>query len=165
MLQKDSLLKSIMEKLMHIVGAAIVERNSKYLMVRETMDFVKGQWNLPAGTIDPNEDIISCAIREGKEETGLDLEPEHIVGIYNYTAKWKNDVPVIVMKFVIKTKVVSGEEKTSDEISELGWFSLKEIEQMKLDGALRSANTIENIRDFEAGNKIPFETVTVSKII
>lgn len=38
-----------------------------------------GKWTLPGGHIDPGEKIMNAAIREVKEETGLDVKPITII--------------------------------------------------------------------------------------
>ena len=43
--------------------------------------------NQPAGHVEPNETLIEAVIRETLEETGYDLSPSHIVGIYQLTTK------------------------------------------------------------------------------
>jgi 8-oxo-dGTP pyrophosphatase MutT (NUDIX family) len=42
--------------------------------------------NQPAGHLDPDETLIDAAIRETLEETGWDVEPTGVIGIYLYTA-------------------------------------------------------------------------------
>ena len=40
-----------------------------------------GQWYLPAGRMEPGEEITEAAIREVKEETGLDFEPSTLLSV------------------------------------------------------------------------------------
>lgn len=40
-----------------------------------------GQWALPGGRLDPGEDAIAAALRETREELGLHLEPDRILGL------------------------------------------------------------------------------------
>ena len=40
-------------------------------------------WSLPGGVMEPGERIADCAVRETREETGLDVEPIRLVGIYS----------------------------------------------------------------------------------
>jgi 8-oxo-dGTP pyrophosphatase MutT (NUDIX family) len=42
--------------------------------------------NQPAGHLDPNETLTEAAVRETLEETGWDVEPTGVLGIYLYTA-------------------------------------------------------------------------------
>ncbi len=50
--------------------------------------------NQPAGHLDPNETLTEAAVRETLEETGWDVEPTGVLGIYLYTApKQRRDLP------------------------------------------------------------------------
>jgi 8-oxo-dGTP pyrophosphatase MutT (NUDIX family) len=42
-----------------------------------------GFWALPGGAMDLGESIAQTIVREVKEETGLDIEPVRLVGIYS----------------------------------------------------------------------------------
>ena len=61
-------------------GARIIMENEDgdILMVRRTDN---GQWGLPAGSLEENEDIEACIRREVREETGLNLLHLEVIGI------------------------------------------------------------------------------------
>jgi 8-oxo-dGTP pyrophosphatase MutT (NUDIX family) len=56
-----------MEKKTIIAGGGLVLNNQQELL----MIFRRGKWDLPKGKQDPGETIEDCAVREIKEETGL----------------------------------------------------------------------------------------------
>jgi ADP-ribose pyrophosphatase YjhB (NUDIX family) len=60
-------------------ASTIVVKEGKILLQRRSNT---GLWALPGGTMEIGETIGEAAIRETKEEAGLDVEPEYIVGIY-----------------------------------------------------------------------------------
>ena len=68
----------------HITVATIVEDNGRFLMVEESKAG-RAVLNQPAGHLDPNETLIEAAVRETLEETGWDVEPTSVTGIYLYT--------------------------------------------------------------------------------
>ena len=41
-----------------IVAGGVIEQDGKYLLVQEAKDGCAGQWNLPAGRLDPGETIL-----------------------------------------------------------------------------------------------------------
>lgn len=43
----------------------------------------KGQWAIPGGKLEGEETIQETAVREAKEETGLDVKLTKIVGVYS----------------------------------------------------------------------------------
>ena len=65
------------------VGALILNQEGNMLVVQEKSGpaAVHGLWKMPTGLLDPSEDVGDAAVRELKEETGLDGTVERILGI------------------------------------------------------------------------------------
>ncbi|NOZ72516.1 MAG: NUDIX domain-containing protein [Chloroflexi bacterium] len=61
------------------VGIAILENEKILLVKREDFEV----WVLPGGMVDPGESLAQAAIREAKEETGLDVRLTRLVGLYS----------------------------------------------------------------------------------
>ena len=61
---------------MKIIVGGIIEKDGKVLLVQEKQEECYGKWNIPAGHLDCNESLIEGAIREIKEETGIDIKTE-----------------------------------------------------------------------------------------
>ncbi|MGE7469210.1 NUDIX hydrolase [Bosea sp. NPDC003192] len=55
----------------HLTADAVVVRGDEIALVHRKKD---GLWALPGGFLDPNETFQACALREFKEEAGIDLE-------------------------------------------------------------------------------------------
>lgn len=102
-------------KKFHIVGGNIIEKDNKILLMQETFEKVKGKWNLPAGRLDMNEDIITCAKREGEEETGFKLKPSYLVGIYQHHKALEHNV----ILFVFKSEILGGKLTVPEEAMEV----------------------------------------------
>lgn len=56
-----------------IVAEVCVKKDNKILIVEENRKDKKGKWNMTAGKLEENEDIVTAAIREVKEETNIDI--------------------------------------------------------------------------------------------
>ncbi|KFK29047.1 hypothetical protein AALP_AA7G081700 [Arabis alpina] len=58
------------------VGAVVLNQNEEILVVQEKYGTLCGSdiWKIPTGIVDEGEDIFAAAIREVKEETGIDTE-------------------------------------------------------------------------------------------
>ncbi|MEP6908535.1 MAG: NUDIX hydrolase [Pseudoxanthomonas sp.] len=68
-----------------VTVASIVVRDGALLMVEES---VQGRHvlNQPAGHLEPHESILEAAVRETLEESGWDIEPTALVGMYQWQA-------------------------------------------------------------------------------
>ena len=71
---------------LHISASVIVEQKGRLLLVEEGSGHNFGKFSFPGGRVKPSESVLACAQRETQEETGLIVEPEHVVGIYDRTA-------------------------------------------------------------------------------
>jgi len=60
------------------VSAVIVERNDEILFVKRGIEPGEGEWSLPAGFIEYEEQPEKGAVRELVEETGLKADPEDL---------------------------------------------------------------------------------------
>ncbi len=57
-----------------IAGTILRDKDGRYLLVQERKESAYGLWGLPAGWVDDGETPKQAAIRETKEEVGLDIE-------------------------------------------------------------------------------------------
>ena len=61
----------------------IIEYQGKIVLVRRMNEPHKGHYALPGGFVDVGETVENAARREAKEETGLDIDIEIVVGVYS----------------------------------------------------------------------------------
>ncbi len=90
--------------------------------------------------MDIGEDIARTVRREVKEETGLDVEPEAIVGIYSnprHVIEFLNGEVRQQFSVCFACRLVGGELATSDESLEVGFFTPAEIEAMPVHESIR----------------------------
>lgn len=137
-----------------IVGVCIIE-DGKILMVQEAQKKCYGQWNFPAGHLDPNEDICEGARREAKEETGFDVELIGVLPIFNYA---REDDQLIRISFMAKK--VGGEiSYDKNEILDVKWIPIEELEKMT-DKELRAFKcNREIISDAKTNNVYPLGVI------
>jgi cytidyltransferase-like protein len=62
---------------------AVIVKEGKVLLIRRRSTPFKGYYALPGGHIERNEGIEDALVREVREETGLVVEPEMRIGIYD----------------------------------------------------------------------------------
>ncbi len=66
--------------------AVIVDGEGRTLLIRRSKankNFT-GKWEWPGGKVDPGEDFAVAAVREAKEETGLDVELTAVAGVAQF---------------------------------------------------------------------------------
>ncbi len=83
----------------------------------------KGEWGLPGGEVEDEEDPRDAAIRELEEETGIDGWIVDFVGVY--PAPYRNDTTYV---YTAKTKNFTLKEP-GDEIVESGFFPKTSLPQ------------------------------------
>lgn len=65
-----------------VVGVAVVRDDGRVLMVKSNRGFTKGMWNIPGGFIEYGEHPETAAVREIREEVGLDVVLGDLLGIW-----------------------------------------------------------------------------------
>jgi ADP-ribose pyrophosphatase YjhB (NUDIX family) len=122
------------------VGTIIDDGEGRILLVRRAIEPGYGKWVFPGGYVDRGEQVLTAAIREAREESGLDVQLHGLVDIYSYAGR----IPIIVVYAATR---VGGELQVDDEGLEAQWFAVNEVPWDDL--AFKS--TFEGIRDYFAG--------------
>lgn len=115
-----------------VVVACLVHHDDKYLLVQEAQEKAYGLWNLPAGHVDKDEELEPAAIREAKEETGLDVVLDGEIALYHESAAKS-------IKHVYAAHVVGGDETPQPgEILQVAWLTYDEVAALNEQGKLRA---------------------------
>jgi 8-oxo-dGTP diphosphatase len=61
----------------------VVVENSSILLIKRKNDPYQGSWALPGGFVEYGETVENAAVRETKEETGIDVKLKELVGVYS----------------------------------------------------------------------------------
>jgi ADP-ribose pyrophosphatase YjhB (NUDIX family) len=112
----------------------------RIVLVRRAIDPGYGKWVFPGGYVDRGETLTAAAIREAREECGLDVRLDGLVNIYSYAGR----APVIV---VYAATAVGGTLCADDECLESAEFDKSSLPWDHL--AFRS--TQDGLRDYLAG--------------
>jgi len=106
------------------VGAAVlIEQDGKLLLLKRNHEPWTGTWMVPAGYVEVDEDPKDAAIREVREETGLEVEIGELHNVYYFD----DDPRGNGVSFVYKAEKVSGEISLNSESTEARFFRWDEI--------------------------------------
>jgi len=107
------------------VGSALLVRDeaNRILLGKRNKDPQRGSWVIPGGKIHAFESIAEAAARELREETGLIVEVGEHFNVYEIINP-PNEHRIVIYSW---GRVVSGEARPSDDISELKFFELDEL--------------------------------------
>jgi 8-oxo-dGTP diphosphatase len=96
---------------------------NRILLGKRNKEPLRGSWVIPGGKIHAFESIAEAAVRELREETGLIVEAGEHFNVYEIIN------PPHEHRIVIYSwgRVLRGEPKASDDISELKFFELDEL--------------------------------------
>ncbi len=106
--------------------ALCVDEEGRLLLVRRARDPDKGKWDLPGGFLQEGEHPLDALRRELREETGLEIEPEDIVGVFVDRYGEGEDAPA-TLNLYWTARVVGGQPQAADDVSELRWFAPAEL--------------------------------------
>ena len=126
------------------VGTVITAADERIVLVRRAIEPGYGLWVFPGGYVDRGEEITVAAVREAREEAGLQVRLDGLINIYSYPGR-----PIIIV--VYKASIVGGDLQIDDESLEARLFSRAEIPWNEL--AFRS--TREALEDHFRGTVHP----------
>jgi ADP-ribose pyrophosphatase YjhB (NUDIX family) len=107
------------------VRGAVINSNGEILMVREKID---GGWTMPGGWADIGDMPSESAEREVWEEAGYQVKATRLVGVYDTNRDGELRFRH-AYKLVFLCELIGGEATTSNETTEVSWFSSDEVPQ------------------------------------
>jgi ADP-ribose pyrophosphatase YjhB (NUDIX family) len=125
-----------------IAVGTIIAADSGIVLVRRAIEPGYGKWVFPGGFVDRGEEIQLAAIREAREESGLDVRIDRLVNIYSYAGR----APIVVVYAATR---LGGDLAVDDESLEAKLFERSEIPWDQL--AFQS--TREALRDYIEGER------------
>ena len=123
-----------------IAVGTIIRIEQSLVLVRRAIEPGYGKWVFPGGYVDRGEPLTAAAIREAREECGLDVRLDGLVNIYSYPGR----TPVIV---VYAATALGGTLCADDECLETAEFA---PESLPWDD-LAFPSTRDGLRDYLAG--------------
>lgn len=127
-----------MNSLVPSVNVVVVNPGGDVLMIRRTGN---GNWAVQGGAIDLGESMTAAAVRETREETGIDCQVTGLAGIYTdprhvivYTSNGEARQEFSILLTAVP---VGGDPTSSDESSEVRWVPREDLLGYQLDRSMR----------------------------
>ncbi len=127
------------------VSGVITDDHGRTLLIQRRDNH---HWEPPGGVLELDEAIEDGLRREVREETGLDIEPDTLTGVYKNMNRG-------IIALVFRCKVTGGELTTNDEVTDFRWADESNIRQLasqayaiRILDALR-ANTAPAVRQHD----------------
>lgn len=114
------------------VTAAVTDDRGRILLIHRTDN---DRWALPGGALELGETVISTAVREVKEETGIDIEVSGLVGIYSdprHVIAYDDGEVRQQFAICVRGRAVGGTLRGSSESSEVRWIDVEELPHLDL---------------------------------
>lgn len=106
----------------------VVLNNAKAILVHQREDHPF--WALPGGKIDPGESLVDCLKREMKEETGLEVAPEKLLGVFSSSEYLLSAGEMVFQPLLIVflCKTIGGRLTPNSESLSFEWLNQENME-------------------------------------
>jgi ADP-ribose pyrophosphatase YjhB (NUDIX family) len=106
-----------------VAALTVVGWEGGIVLGRRNQNPGKGRWSFPSGFVDRGEAVEDAAIRETREETGLDVELLGLIGVYSAPGN-----PVVVIAYA--ARIIGGTLAADDDLSEIRSFDPDQLPEM-----------------------------------
>jgi ADP-ribose pyrophosphatase YjhB (NUDIX family) len=110
---------------------ALVLRGDRFLMVLRDREPDRGKWGFPGGAIEVGETVAEAALRELREETGVEAEAGPVIDVFDAIIRDADGrVRFHYVISVVRCHWRAGEGVAGDDAADIGWFDLSQAEAM-----------------------------------
>ncbi|GAA0532290.1 ADP-ribose pyrophosphatase YjhB (NUDIX family) [Rhizomicrobium palustre] len=111
---------------------AALFRDGEVLLVSENSD--GGRWTLPGGFADVNSSPSDNAVREMREEAGLEVKTTKLVGVWDRDKRgYTKPYPYHIYKLMFLCELTGTCEKSNLETGEPQWFPVDALPELSMD--------------------------------
>jgi len=126
----------------NVVVIVLVVHDGKLLLGRRKMEPGRGKWSFVSGYVNIYERVEAAAVREVKEETGLDVELDGLIGLYDEIASG-----LVMAAYVAHvTSACVALSKQAHEIGDLAFFSPADLPELAFAGDRKIISDWQNNR-------------------
>ena len=112
-----------------VIACLLIERNGKFLFTRQAPDAPRGagQWFFPSGHVELGESLEETLKREAKEEVGLDVKFEKLVGYAEYIK-----APHHVLILFGRCEIARGKITPGGDVDKTEWVAKEDFHKYPL---------------------------------
>jgi 8-oxo-dGTP pyrophosphatase MutT (NUDIX family) len=117
--------------------ALVTDEHGRILMQRRRDS---GNWSMPGGTMEIGETLARTAVRETREETGLDIELTGILGIYtdpHHVIAYSDGETRQEFVIAYTARILGGRLATSDESTDVRFINPDELDDLPVHESTR----------------------------
>lgn len=103
--------------------ALVVNRHNQLLLGKRAVEPAKGEWGLPGGFIEMGETMEQAALRELKEETGLEGKILSFIGCFPQESLFYGSIII----FGYRIEAAGGNLQAGDDVEEIIYFDLDSL--------------------------------------
>ena len=114
-------------------ASAVVTNDRGEILMQRRVD--NNFWALPGGTMDFGETIVQTAEREVREETGLDVRVDGIVGTFSdprHIIEYSDGEVRQQFNICFRASLVGGELRSSSESKEVRWVAPEQLADLEI---------------------------------
>lgn len=115
-----------------VAAAAFIQDGERVLLIKRAVEPERGKWALPAGYVDAFENPRATAVREVREETGLDVRVTHLIDVFHSTQR-----PGASIIIVYAAEVTGGTLQPLDDAEEVAWFRPEALPELAFESTLQ----------------------------
>ena len=119
-------------------ASAIVTNDRGEILMQRRVD--NNFWALPGGTMDFGETIVQTAEREVREETGIDVRVDGIVGTFSdprHIIEYSDGEVRQQFNICFHAKLVGGQLRSSNESTEVRWIPPRQLRDLEIHHSTR----------------------------
>lgn len=105
----------------------VIDSSGRWLVVKKAYGGLKGQWSLPAGFVDAGETVDEAAVREVREETGIEASVCGVAGIRSGVIQ--HDVSDTMVVFHMMPAEEKEPEACGRELLAARWMAVSELQE------------------------------------
>jgi ADP-ribose pyrophosphatase YjhB (NUDIX family) len=141
------------------VGVVVTDADGRVLLIKEKLETKShALWNIIKGSHESEETMEASALRECREEAGMQVEMKASLGVYVSEESEKMRIQFNFLTYATETSVILAEkteqESRDEAIEEARWFTREEIQKMSPEEFV-SARSYEVLQDWMSGQSFP----------